>query len=123
MSEQIGTLSIAADTKIFIASGATDMRKGFDGLCGLATSVLQKDPVSSQLFLFVNGWRDKMKILYWDEDGLGIWYRRLEQGTFQMPEVREGQVSVEIKSDELTMLILGIDYSNVHRRKRFAVAG
>lgn len=115
-------LSIAADTRIFIASGATDMRKGFDGLCGLVTSVLEKDPLSGQLFLFVNRRRDKMKILYWDGDGLAIWYRRLEQGTFQMPKVDEAQVSVEIRSDGLTMLLRGIDYSNIKRRKRFALA-
>ena len=56
-------LSIAADTRIFIASGATDMRKGFDGLCGLVISVLEKDPLSGQLFLFVNRRRDRLKIL------------------------------------------------------------
>ena len=115
-------LSIAADTRIFIASGATDMRKGFDGLCGLVTSVLEKNPLSGQLFLFVNRRRDKMKILSWDGDGLAIWYRRLEQGTFQMPTVDDGQVSVEVRSDQLMMLLRGIDYSNVKRRKRYAMA-
>lgn len=64
-----------------------------------------------------------MKILYWDGDGLAIWYRRLEQGTFQFPKVEEGQTSIEIRSDELTMLLRGIDYSNVKRRKRFSLAG
>jgi len=104
-------ISIAADTRIFVASGHTDMRKGFDGLCGLVTSVLEMDPLSGQLFLFINRRRDKMKILYWDGDGLAIWYRRLEQGTFQFPKT------------ELTMLLRGIDYSNVKRRKRFSLAG
>ena len=116
-------LSIAADTRIFVAAGHTDMRKGFDGLCALITSVLQKDPLSGQLFLFINRRRDKMKILYWDGDGLAIWYRRLEQGTFQFPKIQEGQTSVEIRCDELTMLLRGIDYSNVKRRKRFSLAG
>ena len=115
-------ISLSADTHIFIAAGHTDMRKGFDGLCGLVTSVLQKDPLSGQLFLFINRRRDKMKILYWDGDGLAIWYRRLEQGTFQMPAVSEGQACVEMRSDELTMLLRGIDYSSVKRRKRFALA-
>ena len=64
-----------------------------------------------------------MKILYWDGDGLAIWYRRLEQGTFQFPQVEEGQTSAEIRSEELTMLLRGIDYSNVKRRKRFSLAG
>lgn len=116
-------LSVSADTKIFIATGATDMRKGFDGLCGLVTSVLEKDPLSGQLFLFVNRRRDKLKVLYWDGDGLAIWYRRLEQGTYQMPKVQPGQTSVQIRSDELSMLLRGIDYNNVTRRKRFSVAG
>lgn len=115
-------LSLAADTRIFIASGPTDMRKGFDGLCGLVTGVLEKDPLSGQLFLFVNRRRDKMKILYWDGDGLAIWYRRLEKGTFEMPTASDDCVSVEIRSDELTMLLRGIDYSNVRRRKRFSLA-
>jgi transposase len=115
-------LSLAADTRIFIASGPTDMRKGFDGLCGLVTSVLEKDPLSGQLFLFVNRRRDKMKVLYWDGDGLAIWYRRLEKGTFQMPVSTDDQVSFEIRSEELTMLLRGIDYNNVRRRKRFSLA-
>lgn len=116
-------ISIASDTQIFVASGHTDMRKGFDGLCGLVSSVLQMDPLSGQLFLFINRRRDKLKILYWDGDGLAIWYRRLEQGTFQFPETHAGQASVEIRSDELMMLLRGIDYSKVKRRKRFSLAG
>lgn len=115
-------LSVAAGTRIFVATGATDMRKGFDGLCGVVTGVLEKDPLSGHLFLFVNRRRDKLKILYWDGDGLAIWYRRLEQGTFQMPRVSKDQTTAEIRSDELTMLVRGIDYSNVKRRKRFSTA-
>jgi transposase len=115
-------ISIAAGTRIFIALGATDMRKGFDGLCGVVISVLQKDPLCGHLFLFVNRRRDKMKILYWDGDGLAIWYRRLEQGTFQMPNPKTETAAVEIRSDELMMLLRGIDYSNVKRRKRFSIA-
>ena len=68
-------LSIATGTRIFVAHGATDMRKGFDGLQGLVSGVLEQDPLSGHLFLFVNRRRDKLKILYWDGDGLAIWYR------------------------------------------------
>lgn len=115
-------LSIAAGTRIFVSAGATDMRKGFDGLQGIITSVLEQDPLSGHLFLFVNRRRDKLKILYWDGDGLAIWYRRLEQGTFQMPTIAEDQKSAEIRSEELTMLLRGIDLNNVRRRKRFSLA-
>jgi transposase len=115
-------LSLSTSTRIFIAIGATDMRKGFDGLCGLVSSTLQQDPLSGTLFLFVNRRRDRLKILYWDGDGLAIWYRRLEQGTFQLPSCDQEASSVQIKSDELMMLLRGIDYTSVKRRKRFSLA-
>lgn len=115
-------LSIAAGTRIFFAAGATDMRKGFDGLQGIISGVLEQDPLSGHLFLFINRRRDKLKILYWDGDGLAIWYKRLEQGTFQVPEVDGEQTTVTISSEELTMLLRGIDYQNVRRRKRYSIA-
>ena len=101
----------------------TDMRKGFDGLCGLVTGVLQQDPLTGHLFLFVNRRRDKLKVLYWDGDGLAIWYRRLEQGTFQLPRVDPDAVAASMNADDFMMLLRGIDYSKVRRRKRFALAG
>ena len=115
-------LSITTGTRIFVAADATDMRKGFDGLQGLVSGVLEQDPLCGHLFLFVNRRRDKLKILYWDGDGLAIWYRRLERGTFQMPNMTADQKSAEIRSEELTMLLRGIDYSNVQRRKRYSLA-
>lgn len=113
-------LSILAGTRVFLATEPTDMRKSFDGLQGLVTDMLKQDPLSGHLFLFVNRRRDKLKILYWDGDGLAIWYRRLEQGTFQLPVVGKDHASVEMRSDELTMLLRGIDFSSVKRRKRYA---
>ena len=115
-------LSILADTKIFLSVTPTDMRKGFDGLQGLVLNVLEQDPLSGQLFLFINRRRDKLKILYWDGDGLAIWYRRLEQGTFQVPSPQKDQKAIEMRSDELTMLLRGIDLRNVRRRKRYSLA-
>ena len=115
-------LSILASTRIFLATAPTDMRKGFDGLQGLVTTVLERDPLSGHLFLFINRRRDKLKVLYWDGDGLAIWYRRLEQGTFQVPALNGEERSIEIRSDELTMLLRGIDFSTVRRRKRFVLA-
>ena len=112
-------ISIASSTRIFVAISPTDMRKGFDGLQGLVSGALGQDPLSGHLFLFVNRRRDQLKVLYWDGDGLAIWYRRLEQGTFQMPSIRDDQTSAEINREDLLMLIRGLDYENVHRRKRY----
>ena len=116
-------LSIAAGTRIFLAAEPTDMRKGFDALQGLVTSELEKDPLSGHLFLFINRRRDKLKILYWDGDGLAIWYRRLEEGTYEVPKLAGDQKSVEMLSEELMMLLRGIDLGSVRRRKRYAAAG
>ena len=115
-------IAIHSNVRIFVATVATDMRKGFDGLQGIVIGVLEQDPMSGHLFLFLNRRRDKLKVLYWDGDGLAIWYRRLEQGTFQMPNVQEGAKQVEIRSEELTMLLRGIDLNNVRRRKRYSLA-
>ncbi len=115
-------LNLATSTRIFFATAPTDMRKGFNGLQGAVTGVLKQDPLSGHLFLFVNRRRDKLKILYWDRDGLAIWYKRLEQGTFQLPEVKPDQSSAEIRSEELTMLLRGIDLTSVRRRKRYSAA-
>lgn len=114
-------ISIASSTRIFVASSPTDMRKGFDGLQGLVAGVLGQDPLSGHLFLFVNRRRDKLKVLYWDGDGLAIWYRRLEQGTFQLPTISEDKTAAEINREDLLMLIRGLDYENVHRRKRYKI--
>ncbi len=78
-------LTIATQTRTFITLQATDMRKGFDGLSGLVSDTLKQDPLSGERFLVVNRRRDRMKVLYWDGDGLAIWNRRLEQGTFKSP--------------------------------------
>jgi len=115
-------LSLAADTRIFVAAAPTDMRKGFDGLQGIVSGVLEQDPLSGHLFLFVNRRRDKLKILYWDGDGLAIWYRRLEQGTFQMPTIAADQKSALIRSEDFLMLLRGVDYQNAQRRKRYSLA-
>lgn len=115
-------ISLSASTRIFIALGATDMRKGFDGLSGLVTSQIKQDPLSGAFFLFVNRRRDRMKVLYWDGDGLAIWYRRLEQGTYRLPKASSDASSIEMRSDEFTMLLRGIDLENVKRHKRFSLA-
>lgn len=115
-------LSIASHTAIYLAIEPTDMRKGFEGLSFLVSDMLKRDPLSGALFLFVNRRRDRLKVLYWDVDGFAIWYRRLEEGTFQIPTSNASCQAIEMRSDEFTMLLRGIDLSSVRRRKRFSLA-
>ena len=74
---------LPAAVRVFLCSRPTDMRKSFDGLFGMVREFLGQDPLSGHLFLFLNRRRDRAKILFWDRDGLVIWYKRLEAGSFQ----------------------------------------
>lgn len=75
-------------TRVYLAVGATDMRKQIDGLAALVEDVLEQDPFSACLFVFCNGTRDKLKILYWQRNGFWLWYRRLERERFRWPQAR-----------------------------------
>ena len=89
----------------------------------MVTTIIDQDPLCGHLFDFRNRNRDRLKILYWDRDGLAIWYKRLERGTFQFPtdlidkEARPGKV--EVTSEQLTLLLGGIDLRSVEHRKRY----
>lgn len=78
-------LNEAAVDHVYLARGSTDLRKSIDGLSVLAKEVFDLDPFSSNLFVFCNKQRDKLKILYWDESGFWLYYRRLERGKFHWP--------------------------------------
>ncbi len=127
-------LTFSRTTRVFLAVEPTDMRKGFDGLFALVENVLREDPFSGHLFVFRNRRRDRLKILWWDRDGLAIFYKRLEKGAFQFPTddaVRKTKPSAEgaqrqdnsprceIRADELALLLEGIDLASVKRRKRY----
>ena len=87
-------ISLPHPVRVFLHTPATDLRKGFDALSGLVTTAFGQDPTSGHLFLFVNRRRDRIKILYWDRgDGLAIWYKRLEVGSFQIPATATRRLS------------------------------
>ena len=105
--------------RVFLHTPPTDLRKGFDALSGLVTTAFSQDPTSGHLFLFVNRRRDRLKILYWDRDGLAIWYKRLEKGSFQLPAVARDAVAIEMTPTQLTLILSGIDLSSARQRKRY----
>ena len=112
-------ISLPHPVRVFLHAPATDLRKGFDALSGLVTTAFGQDPTSGHLFLFVNRRRDRLKILYWDRDGLAIWYKRLETGSFQLPVVAGDAVSIEMSATQLTLILSGIDLRSVRQRKRY----
>lgn len=108
-------LMLPGHVKVFIATKAVDMRKSFDGLTLLVQEVLEKDPLSGHLFVFTSRQGDKVKILYWDRNGFCIWYKRLERGVFRMP--RSGEKSCCISTNELYLLLEGIDLNDPTRHR------
>lgn len=113
-------LTVGPKTRVFICTDPVDMRKSWGGLCGIVTSRLGSDPLSGDLFVFANRRRTLMKILYWDRDGLAIWQKRLERGTFEMPAVSD-RGRVEMTSVELAMLIGGVQLADRKHRLRYSI--
>ena len=113
-------LILPTKVRVFLCTRATDMRKSFDGLHGLVLEVLRQDPQSGDLFVFLNRRRDRVKILLWEGDGLAIWYKRLESGTFSLPAAKGD--SLVLSSAELALLLGGIDLAQTRPRKRYRSA-
>jgi len=113
-------LSPTAHVQIYIAVDAVDMRKGFDGLAAIVRQQLRREPMSGELFVFLNRCRDRVKILYWDRSGWVIFYKRLERGSFKLPARPEpGQRALQLDAAELALLLEGIDLADAKRRPRW----
>jgi transposase len=106
-------------TRIYLAAGATDMRKGFEGLFGLARDRLELEPLSGHVFLFSNAQRNRLKLLFWDGSGLWVCAKRLEKGRFWWPQAGGGAAKVVLSPEELAMLLGGIDLDTSQRRAWF----
>jgi transposase len=116
-------LTFPHTVRIFLHAEAVDLRKSFDGLSGLVTQAFPtEDLLSGHLFLFLNKRRDRIKVLHWDADGLVIWYKRLEAGSFEMPRTAES-AGIELRPAQLAMILSGIDLHSARQRKRFQHAG
>lgn len=100
-------------------TGITDMRMGFDSLSGLVRNKLGRDPLSGDVFVFINRQRNCVKLLRWEPGGFILYYKRLEMGAFELPEYEPGNVDYKIGWSEMMMIIEGISIKNIHRKKRF----
>ena len=108
-------ISLPASVKVYLCLIPADMRRGFDTLAQMAREVTGADPMSGHLFVFRSRRGDRIKILYWDRDGMALWYKRLERGTFALPggEHRSMRLSVA----ELTMILSGVELSSARRAR------
>jgi transposase len=113
-------LTLPPSTRVFVAAQPADMRRSFDGLLALVRDFLgHQDPFAGHLFVFRNKRGDRLKAIWWDSDGLAIFYKRLEEGSFAFPLPAADQRQVEMTAADLQLVLQGIDPAKVQRRKRY----
>ena len=108
-------LTLSPAVRIYLATGATDLRRSIDGLSALVRERFDLDPLSGHLFLFRNRRGDRVKILLWDQSGFWVLYKRLEQGTFAWPSDAD-DAPVEMRHRDLLLLLSGVDLASTRRR-------
>ena len=112
-------ISFSSRYRHFMYRGGCDMRKGYDGLCGLVMNEFKMTPLSGDVFVFMSKPRNKIKILHWQGDGFVIYSKRLEKGTFELPKLNSADASIEITSDQLQFILSGIMLSSIKKRVRY----
>ncbi len=111
-------LSLSITARYLLYHKATDMRKSFSGLSGIVTNELKMPVQIGDVFIFLNKRRTHIKLLQWEGDGYSIYYKRLEQGTFELPACAAGRTH-DITCNQLTLILQGVSLKRVFYRKRF----
>ena len=113
---------IPQQLRIFLCTQPADMRKNFHGLSGLVRKSMMLDPFSGHLYVFRNQRGDRLKVLYFDSDGLAIWYKMLQRGTFRFPDLKNySSAGLEIDHSTLRLILDGIDLSTIRRQYRYRI--
>lgn len=113
-------LGFTAAQRYYLSRQAADMRKSYDGLGGLVRQGLGRDPLSGEVFIFLNRRRTQMKLLVWDRSGFVIWGKRLERGTFELPRSAQAGAGVVLSWEELVLILEGVRLGSVQRHKRYS---
>jgi len=112
--------SLGEAHRYYLYQEAADLRKGFNGLSGLVRNELDKDPLSGDVFIFINRSGNRMKLLLWEEGGFLLLYKRLERGRFEYPVVDSTGLGAVISWQQLLFIVKGIDLKSVKKRRRYS---
>ena len=112
-------LHLSASCRYYLHHSPTDMRKGFDSLCGTVSSELQMNVLSGAVFIFINKKQTQVKLLLWEGDGLAIYYKRLEKGTYEVPLINKDATDLSISHEALQHILQGVSLRSVRKRKRY----
>ena len=115
-------IPVTGTTRVFLYRGHTDMRRSFDGLSGLVQNNLECNPCNGDVYIFVNKGRDKIKLLHWQGVSFTLYYKRLEKGTFEIPEYDKSVGSITLSYAQIVMIVDGLSIKNIHRRKTYQPA-
>lgn len=110
--------SLNASQRFYLCTSFTDMRKGFDSLCGLVYTEMGRDPLSGEVFIFMNKSRTVIKLLHWERGGLVIYHKRLEKNRFTLPTYDATKKSYSILWHDLVLMVEGISMEKTTRKKR-----
>ena len=116
-------LHLGASCNYYLYSGFTDMRKGFDSLCGIVNSQMSLDALSGSIFIFMNRRRTQVKLLLWEGDGFAIYYKRLEKGTYELPVVNGPSSTHTLDARQLQLILQGISLKKIIYRPRLQKTG
>jgi len=112
-------LSFPPGLQVFMAVEPIDMRKSFDGLSAAVQAVFDRKVLDGHLFLFLNRRRDLLKCLWWDRDGLAIFAKRLELGSYEVPRHEPQTKQLRLDATQLALLLSGVQLASVKRRRRY----
>lgn len=112
-------LHLSPAVQYYLYTGNTDMRKGFDSLCGIVSSQMKLDALSGSIFIFINKRRNQVKLLLWEGDGLSLYYKRLEKGTYELPATGDGNSNLNISNQQLQFILQGVSLQKIQYRSRY----
>ena len=109
--------TLSSDNRFHLYSQPTDMRKSFDGLSGVVHNILEKNPCGGDVYIFINRTRNKIKLLHWQGISFTLYYKRLEEGTFELPDYDPQVGSITLSYAQIVMLVDGLSIKNIQKRK------
>lgn len=113
-------LSLPPSVRVFVATQPIDVRKGADSLMAIVRDLLGHDPLSGHLYVFFSRRCDRVRIVYWDRNGIAMWSKRLERGRFRPTFAPDAVLSADaVEFAELALVLEGIDLAGARRRPRW----
>ena len=111
-------LHLSPSCSYYLYAGSADMRKGFDSLSGMVSSLMQLNALDGSVFIFMNKKHNQVKLLLWEGDGFALYHKRLEKGTYELPCATK-EASIAISAQQLQFILQGVSLKKIHFRVRY----